>query len=92
MAATVFGATIPAKTVEKHNEMFQKFWGTEFVWKFEDLPASGKVPDYRVPYSGHIYLDRNGGTMNSLRKYDMAFNGGRMLATAYEQWDTTSRR
>ena len=29
VAATVFGATIPAKTVEKHNELFQKFWGTE---------------------------------------------------------------
>ncbi len=91
VAAAVFGATIPTKTVEKHNELFQKFWGTEFVWKFEDLPTSGKVPDYRVPYSGHIYLDRNGGTMNSLRKYDLAFNGGRMLATAFEQWDTTSQ-
>ena len=92
VAAAVFGATIPAKTVEKHNELFQKFWGTDFVWKFEDLPASGKVPDYRVPYSGHIYLDRNGGTMNSLRKYDMAFNGSRMLATSFEQWDTTSQK
>ena len=90
VAATLFGATIPAKTVERHNEMFQRFWGTDFVWKFEDLPAVGKVPDYRVPYSGHIYLDRNGGTMNSLRKYDMAFHGGRMLATAHEQWDTSA--
>ena len=71
--------------------MFQKFWGTSLVWKFEDLPTSGKVPDYRVPYSGHIYLDKNGGTANSLRKYDMAFNRGRMLATGYEQWDTTSQ-
>jgi hypothetical protein len=90
LAATVFGATIPAQTVEKHNEMFQRFWGTEFVWKFEDLPAAGKVPEYRVPYSGHIYLDRSGGTVNAMRKYDMAFNSGRMLATAFEQRDTTS--
>jgi len=91
LAATVFGATIPASTVEKHNALFQKFWGTDFVWKYEDLPASGGVPDYRVPYSGHIYLDRAGGTANALRKYDMAFNGGQMLATAYEQWDTTAQ-
>lgn len=91
VAATVLGAPIPARTVEKHNQMFQKYWGTDFVWKFDDLPTEGKVPDYRVPYSGHIYLDRNGGTVNSLRKYDMAFNGGRMLATAYEQRDTTSQ-
>ena len=90
VAATVLGATIPAPTVEKHNQMFQRFWGTDFVWKFDDLPASGSVPEYRIPYSGHIYLDRSGGTVNAMRKYDMAFNDGRMLAAAYEQRDTTS--
>jgi hypothetical protein len=90
VAAAALGATIPAKTVERHNELFQRFWGTDFVWKFDDLPDSGKVHDYRVPYSGHIYLDRSGGTSNVMRKYDMAFHGGRMLATAYEQRDIAS--
>ncbi|NLF68578.1 MAG: hypothetical protein GX575_05915 [Candidatus Anammoximicrobium sp.] len=89
--AAIFGATIPEGTVQKHNELFRRFWGTDFVWKFEDLPTSGTVPEYRVPYSGHIYLDRNGGTVNCLRKYDLAFNGGRMLATGYEEWDTTAQ-
>jgi hypothetical protein len=90
LVATLLGATIPAKTVERHNELFQRFWGTDFVWKFDDLPASGKVPDYRIPYSGHIYLDRSGGTTNVMRKYDTAFHGGRMLATADEQRDIAS--
>lgn len=87
LAATLLGAAIPENTVERHNEMFQRFWGTDFVWKFDDLPNSGTVPDYRIPYSGHIYLDRNGGTTNVLHKYDLAFHSGRMLAMAYEQRD-----
>jgi len=90
VAATILGATIPSKSVERHNELFQRFWAADFVWKFEDLPASGRVPDYRVPYSGHIYLDRSGGTVNVMHKYDMAFHGGRMLATAAEQRDIAS--
>ncbi len=57
-------------------------------WKFDDLPVKGGVGDERVPYSGAIYLDKYGGTVSALRKYDQAFHRGRMLATAHEQWDT----
>ena len=49
-----YGATTPKSVIEKQNQVFEKFWGTQFVWKFDDLPTSGTVPNFRVPYSGHI--------------------------------------
>jgi hypothetical protein len=76
--------------VEKQDRVFSQFWGTDFVWKFDDLPTTGTVPNFRVPYSGYIYPDRGGGTSDVLRKYDLAFHGGRSLAVGFEQWDTTA--
>jgi hypothetical protein len=70
--------------------MFQRYWGVPFEWKFDALPSEGTIPNSRLPYSGYIYPDKSGGTSSALRKYDLAFNGGRMRATAYEQWDTTA--
>ncbi|NLF69779.1 MAG: hypothetical protein GX575_12080 [Candidatus Anammoximicrobium sp.] len=90
MVANGFGATTPKSVVEKQNRAFEQYWGTAFVWKFDDLPTTGTVPNFRVPYSGHIYTDRSGGTVNSLRKYDQAFHGGRPLAVGFEEWDTTA--
>ncbi len=84
------GATIPETIVDRQNSVFQEFWGTDFVWKFDDLPAKSSIPEFRVPYSGYIYLDTNGGTINAMRKYDYAFHRGRMPATSFEQWDTTA--
>ncbi len=84
------GATIPQRAVAKQNEMFERYWGTTFEWKFDALPESGTVPKYRLPYSGYIYPDKAGGTSSALRKYDLAFNGGRMRATGYEEYDTTA--
>jgi hypothetical protein len=88
--ASSMGANIYPQEVERQETMFQRHWGTELVWKFDELPASARVPDYRVPYSGYIYPDTAGGTANALRKYDMAFNGGRYSATGFEQWDTSA--
>jgi hypothetical protein len=82
--------TIPAGQVDEQNNIFQRWWGTKLVWKFDELPTSGQVPDYRVPYSGYYYPDVGGGTMRMLRKYDIAFNAGRLRATGHEQWDTTA--
>ncbi|MFV1966789.1 MAG: hypothetical protein ACC628_15295, partial [Pirellulaceae bacterium] len=79
-----------SKGFEKQNQIFQRWWGRDLVLKFDDLPAEGEVPDFRIPYSGYIYPDAAGGTARALRKYDMAFNGGRLRATAHEQWDTTA--
>jgi hypothetical protein len=90
VATTGMGATIPEAHKELQNEIFQTYWGTDFVWKFADLPAKGTVPNFRVPYSGYIYPDTAGGTINAMRKYDAAFNGGRSLAAAFERWDTTA--
>ena len=89
-AANSFGATTPKAVAEKQNRVFEQFWGTEFEWKFDALPTTGTVPNFRVPYSGYIYPDRGGGTENVLRKYDLAFHGGRPLAVGFEKWDTTA--
>src|SRR5947208_13160909 len=59
--------------LEQQKQSFKQWWGDEFVTKLADLPAEGKVPDFRVPYAGHDYPDRAGGTINSLLKYDQAF-------------------
>lgn len=85
-----FGAVTPKLVVEKQNRVFEQYWGTDFEWKFEELPTAGTVPNFRVPYSGYIYPDRGGGTVDAMRKYDLAFHGGRSLAVAFEQWDTTA--
>jgi len=90
MGVTSLGAPIPQADIQEQNKIFQRFWGTDFVWKFDDLPVKGGVEGERVPYSGAIYLDKYGGTVSALRKYDRAFHGGRMSATGWEQWDTSA--
>lgn len=75
---------------EFQDNVFRQWWGTEFVWKFDELPKESKVAEERVPYSGYIYPDTAGGTMSALRKYDVAFHQGRLLATSHEQQDTDS--
>ena len=63
------------------------------MWKFDDLPLKGSVPEARIPYSGYIYLDKEGGTSNVLRKYDRAVNNDFSLpATSWEQADTSAAR
>ncbi len=90
IGATCLGVQIPEADIQQQNQFFQRFWGTDFVWKFDDLPVQGGVDSERIPYSGGIYLDRSGGTISVLRKYDQAFHTGRMSATGHEQWDTTA--
>jgi hypothetical protein len=83
------GASIPQSVAARQNEVFERYWGTEFVWKFDELPEKASVPEFRIPYSGYIYPDTAGGTANAMRKYDLAFNGGRLNATSYERRDTS---
>ncbi len=82
--------TLTTGEVEELNSTFQSMWGTELVWRFDDLPTKGNTPKHRVPYSGYYYPDREGGTAYALRKYDQAFNRGRPAASSHERWDTTS--
>ncbi len=90
MATTTFGAKVPESETQLQQDVFQRYWGKDFEWKFSDLPAEGGVAAERVPYSGYIYPDVNGGTVNALMKYDRAFHAGRGLATQHERWDTTA--
>lgn len=78
--------------LDSQKQNFQQWWGDELVTKLADLPAEGKVPDHRVPYAGHDYPDRAGGTLAMLRKYDQAFHGGRARASEYESMDLNDHR
>lgn len=81
---------IQDQEITTQNEAYRRWWGQDLVWRFDDLPTEAGVPDYRVPYSGHDYPDRAGGTMSAMRKYDLAFHAGRGLATSFEQKDTST--
>lgn len=85
--AVAWAAPIREEEVKQQKENFQQWWNAELVWRFDDLPAKGSVPQGRMPYAGAEYPDRAGGTTNVLRKYDQAFNRGRSLAASHEQWD-----
>jgi hypothetical protein len=90
LAMSTVGASLPENARDQQAEMFARYWQTDFVWKFDELPQEGTLPSLRVPYSGNIYLDRQGGTVGAMKKYDRAFNGSRPLAESYERYDTTA--
>jgi len=78
--------------LEYQQQAFRQWWGDELAVKLADLPAEGKVPDFRLPYAGHDYPDRAGGTINALYKYDQAFNRGRPMAAEFERMDVSAHR
>ena len=86
------GGAIQAEEVSYQQQAFKQWWGDELVFKLDDLPAEAKVPDFRVPYSGHDYPDKAGGTVVAMMKYDQAFHSGRPLATEYERQDIGAHR
>ncbi len=87
------GQSISSEDFQKQDAVFQRFWNDEFVWKFDALPTSGSVPKGRIPYSGYIYLDKQGGTADVLRKYDRAVNRNYSLpAASWELADTSEAR
>ena len=90
IALTTVGQSISPSDIKTQDEVFQQLWGTEFNWTFADLPEKGGVEAFRVPYSGHIYPDTAGGTIDVMRKYDRAFHRGRSPAVSYERYDTTA--
>lgn len=87
LGTTAAGSIIPPQDVQKQNQVFRRYWGTDFEWRFDALPASGSVPSHQIPYSGYIYPDNYGGTITSMRKYDRAFHMGRTPATDWEEQD-----
>jgi hypothetical protein len=86
---TVWGPTMPDAVIEKQQDIFHRLWNEDFEWRFDALPTEGTVEKHRMPYSGYIYPDTAGGTITMLRKYDQAFNQGRLLATSFEKRDTS---
>lgn len=90
-ASTGSGA-IKQDEIDYQSQNFQQWWETELIWKYDDLPTKGSVPKFRIPYSGHDYTDRSGGTMDVMRKYDAAFNNRVPLATEWEREDVGKRR
>ena len=79
---------IKKSETEYQSQNFLQWWGTELEWRFSELPEKGQVPSFRVPYTGHDYPDRAGGTIDALRQYDRAFHRGRPLASQWEREDT----
>ena len=92
IAISSLGQTDQKSEFELQNELYQTRWGTSLERKFSELPTKATVEGFRVPYSGYIYPDTEGGTINALMKYDRAFNGGRGTASSHERWDTASGR
>jgi hypothetical protein len=86
--------SIKQEEIDYQSEVFLRWWESDLVWTFDDLPQEGQVPDYRIPYSGHDYPDRAGGTIDVLRKYDRAFNSGETvrIESGNEQDTSTGRR
>jgi hypothetical protein len=72
-------------------EAFEHWWGQPLSFTLADLPAEGKVSEFRVPYAGHDYPDRGGGTVNAMAKYDRAFHRSN-IATEWERRDISVHR
>ncbi len=83
---------IQQEELDYQAQAYQQWWNAEWERKLENLPTKGAVPDYRIPYSGHDYPDRGGGTVRAMAKYDYAFHNGRMLATEWERRDVRNGR
>ena len=93
LAATLTGqGPIAKKELDYQKQAYEQWWGSDLVLKLDELPLEGKVPGFRVPYAGHDYPDKAGGTLPAMRKYDMAFHRGQPLATDYERRDIGAHR
>jgi len=81
------GGGINSKELQEQKEVYKQLWDADLVVKLADMPATGSVPDFRVPYSGHDYPDKAGGTLNAMVKYDRAFYRGQSKAYQAERED-----
>ena len=86
LVASANAGPIQKDEVDYQNQNFEQWWQNKLVWKFDALPTEGKVPDFRIPYSGHDYPDKGGGTVRALVFYDRAFHTEK-LATDWERKD-----
>jgi hypothetical protein len=82
----------PARELDYQKAAFRQWWEQDLVLKLSDLPDEGMVAGFRIPYAGHDYPDKLGGTIDAMIKYDRAFHGGRPLAAEYERRDVGAHR
>ena len=87
LVSSASGWPVRDEEAKDQDQAFKKWWGSELVWKFDDLPVDGSVDKSRYPYAGAIYPDNVGGTAAVLRKYDRAFHRGRRQAESFEYHD-----
>ena len=90
--APLSATTIRKEEFDQQKEAFKRWWEDDLVLKLTDLPTEGGVPEFRVPYAGHDYPDKIGGTIRAMSKYDQAFHGGQQLATSWEREDVSFHR
>lgn len=90
--APLSAGPIPKEELEQQQDAFKRWWDDDLVLSLTDLPTEGGVPDFRVPYSGHDYPDKIGGTIDAMAKYDRAFHGGVPKCTAWEKEDVNYHR
>jgi hypothetical protein len=81
------GGAISSQELREQKETYKQLWDADLIVRLDDLPKTGSVPDYRIPYSGHDYPDKTGGTLNAMAKYDNAFHRGQSRAYAAERED-----
>ncbi|MFM7073868.1 MAG: hypothetical protein ACKO38_18950 [Planctomycetota bacterium] len=86
--ATAVAAPMSSEELKMQQDAYRQWWGGELILKLADLPASGGVPAFRIPYSGHDYPDRAGGTAQAMARYDQAFSNGRPVLANWERQDT----
>lgn len=84
--------TFRTDVARNHSKNYRKHFGTGVEWRFDALPSDGTLDKDRLPYSGYIYPDKQGGTGVVLRKYDRAFHRGMNLAAKHEVFDIESTR
>ncbi|MFO0902591.1 MAG: hypothetical protein U0939_06300 [Pirellulales bacterium] len=90
--APALAGTIQKEELDQQKDAYQRWWGGDLAMKLDELPTEGGVPDFRIPYSGHDYPDKIGGTVRAMQKYDAAFHGGRPVASGWEKQDVQYHR
>ncbi len=90
--APALAGSIQKEELEQQKEAYKRWWADDLVVKLDALPTEGGVPEYRIPYSGHDYPDKIGGTVRAMQRYDAAFNGGRPVTTNWEKEDVQYHR
>lgn len=91
---TVRGETVLSERDEQQ-ALFDYYFrdlDLRYETEFAKLESAAAVDAWRIPYATPIYPEQSGGLANArssagtvLAKYDLAFNGGQLLADSYDR-------